>query len=347
MSARHRHARFPLPVSANLLDPHALLEIAEDADESAIRRAFRRLAMRWHPDRNADPAAAERFREIRAAYEHLINPPDAGSADDPPAEAGEAARGADRHEEIWLSLAEAMLGCDKPFTLRRERECSDCGGSGRVELAHTRLCTDCHGSGRVRNASGLVACSRCEGKGYVRSGECGGCAGSGRRHADQVVTVHVAAGVLPGEVLRLRGLGHDAGNGGIPGTLFLTVRLQPHPIFELDGRDLRSVQPISALRLIAGGRASLAGPLGPVIVELAPGSGLERELRLEGKGFPGRGGDMRSAGALVIRLEGVLPQALDEDQLARIARLEGELQRDDAAHYPALAAWRRSYRDLL
>lgn len=333
-------------MSAKLLDPYSLLEIPEDADASTIRQAFRRLAMRWHPDRNPDPLAAERFKEIRGAYERLISSPD--DSDERPA--GEstarshAPRGADRHEEIWLGLEEAMLGCDKPFTIRRERDCVECDGVGRVELAHTRLCTVCHGSGRVRGSAGLEACTSCAGKGYVRLAQCAHCAGSGRTQADQGVTVHVAAGVLPGEVLRLKNLGHAGTEGGEPGTLFLTVRLKSHPLFRLEGRNLHCTQPVSALRLIAGGRLSLAGPLGPIVVELEPAQIDGRELRLAGRGFPGRGGAIEGAGDLVVELEPVMPQGLDDAQLALLAKLEAGLQGAQERHYPSLHAWWQAYR---
>ena len=333
-------------MSPDLLDPHGVLEIHVDADETVIRRAYRKQAMRWHPDRNAHPQAAERFKQIRAAYEFLLA---AGRTDDADedaeaAEEGAAPRGEDRHEEIWLTLEEAMLGCDKPFRIVRESECEDCAGSGNVELAHTRMCSRCHGSGRVRTADGLQTCRACEGKGFSTRVDCETCGGSGRRQAEQAITVHVASGVRPGEVLRLKGLGHAHADGGEPGLLFLTLRLQPHPIFRLEGRNLHAKQPISVLRLLAGGRLSVAGPLGPIVVDLEPGVPGQRELRLAGHGFPARGGALDGAGELVVELTPALPQALSKAQLGRLAALEAELHADAARHYPEVDAWWQAYR---
>ena len=344
MAHLHLHP-LPLPIpplTAEALDPYRLLEIPQDADHVTIRRAFRRQAMRWHPDRNPAPEAVERFKEIRAAYEGLLDA--AGDDRQADEEAPVAPRGADRHEELWLSLEEAMLGCDTPFSIRREGQCAECGGSGSVELARTRMCSACHGSGKLRTDKGLQACADCGGKGFSRRAGCEVCEGSGRAQADQVVTVHVAAGVLPGEVLRLRGLGHPAEGDGPPGELFLGIRLEPHAIFRLEGRDLHVNQPVSALRLIAGGRISVAGPLGPIVTELSSSDSRRRELRLAGKGFPGRGGKMDAAGDLVVMLEPVLPSGLSDKQRARLSKLEAELQQDASHHYDRLEQWWRMYR---
>lgn len=335
-----------MTVSERLFDPHGILEVAEDADLATIRRAFRRLAMRWHPDRNPDPDAAARFREIRAAFDWLTGDPavdEAGDADDAFDDgAGAAQAAADRYDELELELAEAMLGCDKPFVIRRQRPCDVCDGSGSVALTHTRLCAVCHGSGKVRTTHGLEKCHICGGRGYVQRAECERCAGSGEIVADRTVNIHVGAGMLPGEVLRLKGLGHETASGAT-GTLFLTIRLAEDGLFRLAGRDILVTQPVSVLRLIAGGRLSIAAPLGPMLIDLEPGQVAGREMRLSGKGYPGRGGSLDDAGDLVVTLEASLPAALDDAQRRTLSRLEDQLQRDRAGHFPALDAWWQAY----
>ncbi|MCB1914773.1 MAG: DnaJ domain-containing protein [Rhodocyclaceae bacterium] len=328
-------------MSERLFDPHGILEVAEDADLATIRRAFRRLAMRWHPDRNADPAATERFREIRAAFDWLTGDPDVAEVDNG-GEADAEPTAGDRHETLDLSLVEAMLGCDKPFVIRRQRHCEACDGEGSVALSHTRLCDFCHGSGKVRTAHGLEKCHICSGRGYVQRATCDSCAGSGEVVADKTVAIHVGAGMLPGEVLRLKGLGHELANGSA-GTLFLTIRLVDDGLFRLDGRDILSSQPVSMLRLMAGGRVSIAAPLGPVLIDLDPDQIAGRELRLAGKGYPGRGGSLDDAGDLVVTLEPCLPEQLDEPQRRGLGRLEDQLQRDRATHFPELDAWWQAY----
>lgn len=334
-------------VTDHLFDPYAILEVPQDADFETVRKAFRRLAMRWHPDRNADPRATERFKEIRAAFDWL-------SSESAPAEEGDAGeatepgpggrRGADRHDDLVVTLAEAMLGCDKPWTIRRRSACPTCEGTGAVPLRHTRMCEICHGSGKVRTPKGLETCHLCRGRGFVQRAACDACGGSGEVFAEREVTVHVAAGLLPGEVLRLKGLGEVLEDGQSPGTLFLTLRLAEDPLFALEGRDIVVSQPISALRLLIGGRISVAGPLGPVLVDLPPGTPGGQGLRLPGQGFPGRGGALDSAGALVLRFDPLLPEALDAAQVKALAALEQGLQAHQSVHYPALERWWQDYR---
>ncbi|MCB1956917.1 MAG: J domain-containing protein [Rhodocyclaceae bacterium] len=331
-------------MSNPVFDPHAILEIDAGADLATIRRAFRRLAMRWHPDRNPDPVATETFKRIRAAFEWLTSdPPDEQEA--PAADEAPKSSSKDRHESLEISLAEAMMGCDKPFTIRRLSTCEACEGSGSMRLRHTRMCDVCHGSGKVRTPVGLERCHICSGRGFVQHASCDECGGSGETVADRVVTVHVAAGLLPGEVLRLKGLGEPGEEGGEPGILFLTLVLMPDPCFRLEGRDLHVTQPLSALRLLAGGRSSLAGPLGPVVVDLPPAERLAAaEWRLPGQGFPGRGGTLDGAGDLVVHLEPVLPQGLGPADADAMRQLEARLEKDRSRHYPQAEAWWQAYR---
>ncbi|MCB1889558.1 MAG: DnaJ domain-containing protein [Rhodocyclaceae bacterium] len=330
-------------MSDPVFDPHAILEIEAGADAATIRRAFRRLAMRWHPDRNADPGATETFKRIRAAFEWLTSDAPADDVEASPSDpAGPS--GMDRHETLEVTLAELIMGCDKPFVVRRLSECEACEGAGSVRMRHTRMCDICHGSGKVRTPAGLERCHLCAGRGFVQHASCEHCGGSGEALSERTVTVHVEAGLLPGEVLRLKGLGEPGGEGGLPGTLFLTLALADDPLFSLEGRDIHVRQPISALRLLAGGRVSLAGPLGPVVMDLPPGDGLgPGTLRLSGQGFPGRGGTIDGAGDLVVHLEPLLPSALSASDREALQGLEARLDGARDRHYPGLDSWWRTY----
>ncbi len=330
-------------MSDPVFDPHAILEIEAGADAATIRRAFRRLAMRWHPDRNPDPGATEIFKRIRAAFEWLTSDLQAPAPDVAADDEGEVG-GQDRHETLEVSLAELIMGCDKPFVVRRLSRCDACDGEGSVRMRHTRMCDICHGSGRVRTPAGLERCHLCTGRGFVQHAACDVCGGSGEAVSARTVTVHVAAGLLPGEVLRLKGLGEPDSEGARPGTLFLTLALSHDPLFSLEGRDIHVRQPVSALRLLAGGRVSLAGPLGPVVMNLPAGDGLGGgPVRLSGQGFPGRGGTLDGAGDLVVHLEPQLPAALDTADRDILQRLEARLDAARPQHYPGLDRWWRDY----
>nr|MBL8455131.1 DnaJ domain-containing protein [Zoogloeaceae bacterium] len=157
------------------MDPYTLLGLAPNADVNAVKRAFRRLAMRWHPDRNPDPAALEHFKLLRAAHDHLVamlendfeaeqpHADDGSQGPEPAAEAhptdtSDAAapssmRGPDRIQDIRLELEDAFFGCERAVEFDVLSDCAVCDGSGREPLPFSQLCADCHGTGRVRSAT--------------------------------------------------------------------------------------------------------------------------------------------------------------------------------------------------
>lgn len=336
------------------MDPYSLLGITPGAEEGELKRAFRRLAMRWHPDRNPAPDALEHFKALRAAYETLLadladdgitpsgDDEDIDTGTDTEADAGPAApRGADRRQTLVLSIEEACLGAEKVVVLTEEAVCAHCHGSGETALSHSRLCATCHGSGRLRGAHGLVGCAVCKGRGYVNKAACPDCAGSGRHGSERRLAVRVPPGMLPGDELRLEGEGeaHDSADGR-PGDLRLVVELAPHPLFRRDGRDLLVTRPVSLFRLLAGGELVVPVPGGVRRIAL-PGDLRIRQLRVDGAGLPGRNG--RAAGALVVDLDAVLPDTVDAGLRTQLGRLDDALRLKLGAHLPALAEWEANW----
>ncbi len=360
------------------MDAHGLLGLPPDAGEREVKHAFRRLAMRWHPDRNPDPAALEHFKRLRAAYEAILaqlaaadddRPGDEGDegdeddgdaadpADGPHAGAtggpggnstgkstdagngeGGCGRGPDRHEELTLSIEEAFLGGERTVEVEDAAACECCDGSGVEQLTHTRLCAACHGSGRVRHRNGLASCGDCGGRGYLSKQACSACEGSGRRRAQRRVPVTIPAGVVTGDELRVGGAGDETrSERGAAGDLVLTIVLAPHPLYRLDGRDLVLIRPVSAFRMLLGGELPVPLPGGIRNVKLTPGSATPRELRVRGGGLPGRDGT--TAGALIVRLVPVMPDAAPPRVRALLEEIENELGVDRDASMPDLANW--------
>lgn len=318
-------------------DAYSLLGLSPGVTQQDIKRAFRRLAMHWHPDRNPDPAAQEHFKNLRAAYERLIA--HVGEVEDTAAETPpQRARGADRRQDLALSLEEAFMGCEKPVRLARESDCEACGGSGEELLAHSRLCEHCHGSGRVRIEGGLQRCHACDGRGYRTRRPCPHCEGSGKTVTWRTLAIKVPPGLLAGDELRIAREGEASPTtGSEPGDLRLRIALHPHELYRLEGRDLRLSRPVSALRLLAGGELSLPTLGGMIVVQLEAGSAAPRELRVEGAGFPaGRG---QPAGALIAELQPVLPANCDPTLRRLIAELDTELSRKSARYLPEVARW--------
>ena len=325
------------------IDQHAILGIAPDASLDDVKRAYRRLAMRWHPDRNSDPLASERFKAIRAAYEQLVavDAPQAAKNEAPEAEA-RPETAADVRLNLEISLEQAAAGCRTTIDYTRGKACPSCAGSGEAGLTRTRFCASCHGSGRVRDPKRvLVGCPDCGGRGFFSERVCPDCAGSGRETASVSVEITVPPGMLPGDELRLAGQGEAASGDLAAGDLYLTITIRSHLLFQLRGRNLHFSMPVSALALLAGGEIQLPVLGGTMAMTLEPGSADARELHLAGKGFPGRG--KHSAGDLFVRLQPVFPVRLDARQRKLLLQANAALLKAVEESLPEIAAWQREH----
>ena len=334
-------------------DAHALLGLQPGATTQQIKRAFRKLAMQWHPDRNADPAALEHFKRLRQAHDGLLAAllADGDNADaeephpsDGPATPSARPRGPDRLQTLEISFEDAFLGAIRSVCVQTPQPCSQCGGSGLEKLSVSRLCEPCRGSGRVHGAKGLIRCPECEGRGYRNTQACGHCAGSGEEIGERWLQVQVPAGLIDDDELRLAGEGEPHPEAGHPrGDLLLRIRLSPHPVFRREGRNLVLERPVSALRMLIGGPLRIPHPAGLRTVPLEPGFAHARTIHVPGAGFPARG--RRAAGDLVIELEPMLPQAPDRQLHALIEQLDVALGKSAARHFPELARWEADWLD--
>jgi molecular chaperone DnaJ len=339
-------------------DLYQLLGIAAEASAADIVRAYRKLAMAWHPDRNASHDAAEQFKRIRNAYEVLRDPhrralydrQAAQAARRPPAPGGNggAARAGNLSRRCAVTLEEQIEGCRASLKLTRTEYCKRCHGSGRLD-SEPRRCAACRGSGRVRRSmpffffgGELVECQECGGRGSVPPA-CPQCKGSGNGESRTGhLRFDIPAGMRPETTMRVRGYGRPGRRGQDAGDLIVRVGIEPHPLFEPDFPDLRCHMPVSAFRLLAGGSLDVPTLDGPVRVPLPEDAGEGTLLRLPGAGMldgaSGRRGD------LLVRLSVVRPQALTAAQLALLDQLERALLADPAQARP-LADWARRLDD--
>lgn len=326
-------------------DPFIILGVSEDASREEVKRAYRRLAMFWHPDRNPSPVAGGEFKRVHAAYELLRDPQrlaewrQTRTAKATASDTAADSVCADLVQAMILTLEEAASGCRKNVELMDSVRCRSCAGSGWVQHDHLVPCPACSGCGRVSRPGGRTSrCDICAGRGYLRETACMDCTGSGWQEALRTLAVTVPPGLLDGERLRLtrQAPRPPGGEEAVAGDLYLEIRFATHALFVVRGPDLHCQVPVSVFRRLAGGRVEVPTLTGSVSFELPPWAQQPGEHRLPGYGYPGKRG--RAAGDLVVHLQNIDPHVGPED-IELLEGLEGRLAADLARRAPELAAW--------
>jgi molecular chaperone DnaJ len=360
------------------MDFYIVLGLERAASVGDIKRAYKRLARRYHPDINpGDRLAAAQFRQIAEAYETLIDPDRrrrydvTGSATAPPEPSpfgfegfdfsvsvsgsaastfgdlfadvleqretgrheGTAERGSDLHQTITIAFEEAVRGGPHPLTVTRQEHCRTCRGTGWQQVAETG-CLACHGVGTVKTARGHMVfsrtCAQCGGTGRQRRSRCPTCSGQQTEMRIEPLAMNIPAGLADGARIRVPGKGHVGRNGGENGDLYITVKVEPHPMFHREGDDLHVTMPIAVHEAALGAKIEVPSLDGRVRLRVPPGTQSGQRFRLRDRGVPSPRDARR--GDLVVEVKLVLPKVLDErskELLREFGRINGEDVRRD------------------
>lgn len=235
---------------------------------------------------------------------------------------------------VQLTLEEVVTGVHREVEVEVAVGCETCGGSGSASGAGATRCATCGGAGQVqrvvRTAFGQMAsasaCPDCQGTGRQVGDPCTGCGGEGRRVQKRTLGVDIPPGVDEGDRLRVNGAGEAGRQGAPPGDLFVEIRLDPHAVFERDGRDLLAEVTIPVTQAALGGTLTVPTVDGDEVeVDVPAGTQHGDVLRVRRQGVPAHGGGRRGDLHLGVRVE--VPTDLDSDQRALIeslAELRGE-----------------------
>jgi molecular chaperone DnaJ len=358
-------------------DYYEVLGVERSAAEAEIKKAYRRLAMKHHPDRNPGDANAEvAFKEAKEAYEILSDPQKRAAYErfghagvDQQAGMGggfgaadfgdifgdvfgdifgsrgrtqaSAFRGADLRYELPLDLAQAVFGDTVNVELPTLVTCEVCGGSGARPGTSPVTCRTCGGQGQVRRQQGFFSiqqtCPNCRGTGQTIEDPCADCHGAGRQRKTKTLAVKVPAGVDTGDRIRLGGEGEAGQNGGPPGDLYVDIRVRPHEIFTRDGADLTCVVPVSFATAVLGGSVTVPTLDGEVSLKVPPETQSGKVFRIRGKGV--RPVRSQATGDLFCRVEVETPVNLTGAQKELLQQFDAALLQGGARHRPRTSSW--------
>jgi molecular chaperone DnaJ len=378
-------------------DYYETLGVPRGAAEDDIRKSYRRLARKYHPDLNpGDKAAEERFKNLQEAYDVLSdqkkrqmydqfgfyseNAPPPGQ--NPFQQAGPNFRGfdfsdvfegaefgrgentqgtggfrdifsqffrqgnnrgkqqpeagSDLEYALNVDFWRAVKGTQVRLNIQRQEECGTCHGSG-TSGGNRIVCPQCNGSGSVGQQAGAmrfnISCPRCEGTGYLKNA-CPTCQGEGRVGSSETVEVRLPAGVQNGDRLRVAGKGNAGRNGGPQGDLYITVRVEDHPLFRREGDDIHITLPVTVWEASLGAKLEVPTIDGKAVLKVPQGTQNGQKFRLREKGIYNARKDKR--GDEIVEVEVQAPKAQDERSRAILREL-AQLHPED----PRAELWER------
>jgi molecular chaperone DnaJ len=303
-------------------DYYEVLGVPRDVDAARLKRAYRELALKFHPDQNPDnPTAEAAFKEVSEAYTVLSDPEkraryDRRGFEGVGADAGfgvdlgvftelfdnlfgdlfgkkkSRSPGRDLRYTLELSFEEAALGVKKPIRFPARAECDACGGSGgKGGAAGMKTCTACGGRGEIKVQQGFFSlnkrCPTCSGAGRTVEEACPACGGGGTVEKEREFEVAIPAATEDGATRRVPGQAEPGRDGGPAGDLNVVVRVRPHPLFRREGDVVVCEVPISVAQAALGAVIEVPTLDGKVEMRVPPATQSGTLFRLRGKGLGG------------------------------------------------------------
>ncbi len=304
---------------------YEVLGIGKNATDEEIKKAFRKLAFKYHPDHNRNDGAEAKFKEINEAYQVLSDPDKRATYDRFGHLGGERLfergfdgfdfggfgdifdaffgrttttrqtpqRGADLRYRVTITFEEAAFGSEKEINISRTENCSVCQGTGSKSGSQPTRCPSCNGTGQVRQVqqslfgrfTNITTCSQCHGEGRIITEPCPHCRGKGKEKRQRSIFVKIPAGVDEGTQIRVTGEGDTGTRGGPAGNLYVTLSVKQHEFFTREGDDIHYKLPINFAQAALGTEVEVPTLEGPTKLKIPSGSQTGKIFRLKNKGI--------------------------------------------------------------
>jgi len=356
-------------------DYYKLLNVTKESSSSDIKKSYRKLAMKYHPDRNpGDSESEEKFKQISEAYEVLSDPKKKQSYDQFGHEGVDqyntsgytsdkftdifsdifgdvfqnsrnenksfSQAGSDLKYNLSLSLEDAVKGTNVKIRLSTFISCKFCLGSGHKEGSSPKTCHTCNGAGQIRMQQGFFSiqqtCPDCNGQGVIIDNPCSHCYGKGRVQDYKTLSVKIPAGIDNGDRIRLNGEGEAGICNGESGNLYVQISIKEHDVFTRDGSDLYCEIPISFAKASLGGEVKAPTLSGYINLKIPEATQAGKIFRLRGKGVKML--RSRSVGDLLCRAIIETPINLTSDQKELLKKFDESINKQHQ-QLPKIENW--------
>jgi molecular chaperone DnaJ len=369
-------------------DYYETLKVPREASAEDIKKSYRKLARKYHPDLNpGDKSAEERFKTVQEAFDVLSDdkkrkmydqfgvysdagPQQAGPQQGPNMDFGgfdfsdyvrqqteargrqsesggafrdlfsnffrggghepeaEPEKGGDLEYAVNIDFWQAIRGTQAKLEVSRHEVCGVCHGTGASGNG-TVTCIQCNGSGQVTQMAGAMkfnlTCPRCQGKGRLRN-VCPNCQGDGRIVKKEIVEVRIPAGAQNGSRLRVPGKGNAGTQGAPAGDLYITTRVEEHPVFHRDGDTIQIKIPISVTEAGLGAKIEVPTIDGRALLKIPPGTQNGQKFRMREKGVYNARKDTRSDQIVEVAVQ---PPKVEDERTKEILRELAQLHPED------------------
>jgi len=311
---------------------YEILGLSPGATPEEVKKAWKQMALKWHPDRNPSEEAKVKIQEVNEAYEVLSGKKQAPREEQPQGNPfgnpfanrfrnrGFRMKARPLNLAIDLTVEEVFSGVIKKIQFHVDKTCVTCHGAG----GNTSACTSCGGKGMYMDknmqfgVNTFIMCNNCAGSGQVQVNTCGGCQGRGINQQIESIDLRIPKGTTEGSKMIVTNGGNDV-PGADRGDVFFTIRVVPHPLYQLEGLNVNKIEELSFIDMVLGKEIELDTLAGKFKITIPVNCEANKVVRLKGQGLTDE--DTGVIGDLYVKLVPKVPKEITEEEKEILEKL--------------------------